>query len=128
MPSTQSLEKSPTPEWIIDFFHEIDSKQFGPNFNIFAENAEMTFGVGHWVGLAEIKANLQRFDEVMDTEHSITAFYDGGSIKIIRGHVKMTAHDNGKVVSPAMVHLFYMDETGTNKVRATFGSVGPTSF
>ena len=128
MPSTKPLEKSPTPEWILGFFREIDSKQFGPDFNIFTKSGEMTFGVGHWVGLVEIKANLQKFDQVMDTEHSVTEFYDGGSIKIIRGQVKMTTHDTGKVVSPAMVHIFYMDESDTTKVRATYGAVGPISF
>ena len=58
----------------------------------------------------------------------MTEFYDGGHVKIVRGDVRMTPHDGGDVVTPAMVHIFYMADDDANKVRAVYGAVGPTTF
>ncbi|WP_428338460.1 hypothetical protein [Mycobacterium sp.] len=126
--ATAGLQSQTPPEWIVKFFHEIDTKRFGPDFDCFTADGEMTFGVGHWVGLAQIKAKLQEFDRGIDTKHTVTEFYDGGPVKIVRGEVTMKRHDGGDVVTPAMVHIFYMADNDATKVRAVYGAVGPTSL
>ena len=50
---------NPTPDWILAFLEEIDSKWFGKPFQIFDSSGEMYFGVGHWRGIEEIRANLK---------------------------------------------------------------------
>ena len=116
---------STAPDWIIAFLEEIDSKRFGKPFEIFDASGEMCFGSGHWHGIEEIRANLQKLDGVMDTKHVVDGFWDAGEVKIIRGRVEMTKHDTGETVKPAMVHIFTMSSNEPGKVRQTYGAVGP---
>ena len=128
MTESQPLTKVPAPAWVLAFFEDIDAKRFGSGFDCFAPDAEMRFGVGHWRGLDEIKAQLKKFDHGMDTKHTVTEFWDGGVVKVVRGEVMMKRHDTGQVVTPAMVHIFYMSLDDPTKARASYGAVGPTEF
>ena len=125
---SEALAGGNTPGWITAFFEEIDTKRFGEPFEIFDSAGEMYFGVGHWRGIDEIRSNLQKFDEVMDTKHIVDGFLDAGEIKVIRGRVEMTRHDTGQTVTPAMVHIFTMSQDEPGKVRQTYGAVGPEKF
>ena len=122
------LEKVPTPRWMLDWFDDIDSKRFGDGFDCFLPDAEMNFGVAHWHGRDEIIKNLKGFDHGMDTVHVIDEVLRAGDILIMRGHVRMTFHDTGRTATPIMTHLFHLAPGQPDKIRATFGSVGPLEF
>ena len=128
MHDTSTPAPGATPDWIMAFFEEIDSKRFGKPFEIFDSKGEMYFGVGHWRGIDEIRANLSKFDQVMDTQHIVDGYWDAGDVKLIRGRVEMTKHDTGQTITPAMVHISTMSPEEPGKVRQTYGAVGPETF
>ena len=125
MPNASAPVSNLTPDWILAFLGEIDSKRFGKPFEIFDRSGEMYFGVAHWHGIEEIRANLKKFDEVIDTKHTVDGFWNLGEVKIIRGRVAMKSHDTGQTVTPAMVHIFTMSPKEPGKVRQIYGAVGP---
>lgn len=118
------------PAWLLNFWKEIDDKTFGEGFNCFAEDAICRLGVAEWNGREQIRENLRAFiDTGFTAHHNVVEYWDGGSLKIFRGIVTMKPDDPTKPsVKPVMTHFFYMDETDHTKVKAWYGSVGPTQF
>ncbi len=57
--TTQSFTKMPPPQWLLDFWKEIDEKTFGRGFDCFAENAVCNLGVADWHGRETIRNNLR---------------------------------------------------------------------
>ncbi|WP_446742533.1 nuclear transport factor 2 family protein [Silvibacterium acidisoli] len=128
--STQTFTKTAAPQWLLDFWKEIDEKTFGAGFDCFAEDAICRLGVAEWDGRETIRENLRAFiDTGFTALHDVTEYWDGGNLKVFRGIVTMTPNDRSKpVVKPVMTHFFYMDERDPSKVRAWYGSVGPVQF
>ncbi len=128
--TTKTFTKTAPPQWLLDFWREIDDKTFGKGFDCFTENAECRLGVAVWNGREAIRENLRAFiDTGFTALHEVTEYWDGGSLKVFRGTVRMTPDDPARpVVTPVMTHFFYMDETNPAKVRAWYGSVGPIAF
>jgi hypothetical protein len=128
--TTLEFTKKTTPEWLLAFWKEIDDKTFGDGFNCFAEDATCNLGVADWKGRDTIRENLRAFvDTGFAALHDVTEYWDGGSLKVFRGTVKMTPDDQSQpVVKPVMTHFFYMDEKEPSKVARWFGSVGPVAF
>jgi len=59
----------------------------------------------------------------------VVEYWDGGSIKMFHGKVRMTFDDKSlPVVRPTMTHFFYMDPNDPTKVSRWLGAVGPTEF
>jgi len=127
---TITFRKKATPAWLLAFWKEIDDKTWGPGFDCFADDAEGNLGVGHWEGREAIRSNLRAFvDKQMTTRHEVVEYWDGGLLKVFRGYVTMKFDDPSRgTVKPTMTHFFYMDKADPSKVRAWFGSVGPTEF
>ena len=132
VPGTDSItfKKIATPQWVLDFWKEIDDKTFGKGFDCFAENAIGNLGVADWHGRESIRENLRQFiDKGMTTQHAVAEFWDGGSLKVFRGFVHMKFDDPSKPsVRPVMSHFFYMDPKDSTKVIHWFGAVGPVAF
>jgi hypothetical protein len=128
--TTASFNKTTPPQWLLDFWKEIDDKTFGPGFDCFAANAIANLGVGDWHGRESIRKNLREFiDTGFTAHHDVVEYWDGGALKIFRGVVTMRPDDAGKpTVQPVMCHFFYMDEKDTGKVRRWIGAVGPIAF
>ena len=128
--NTLAFTKTAPPQWLLDFWKEIDDKTFGRGFDCFAEDAICRLGVAQWNGRAAIRENLRAFiDTGFTAHHDVVEYWDGGSLKIFRGIVTMTPDDHSKpAVKPVMTHFFYMDESDSTKVRAWYGSVGPVAF
>jgi hypothetical protein len=128
--TTLNFTKTAPPDWLLDFWREIDDKTFGKGFDVFLEDATCRLGVAEWNGREQIRESLRAFiDKGFTAHHDVTEYWDGGSIKVFRGIVTMTFDDRSiPSVKPVMTHFFYMDEADPSKVRAWFGSVGPTGF
>ena len=128
--NSRTFTKTAPPQWLLDFWKEIDDKTFGAGFNCFVEDAECHLGVAAWKGREAIRDNLRAFiDTGFTALHDVAEYWDGGALKVFRGFVTMTPDDPSKpVVKPAMTHFFYMDEANPTKVRAWYGSVGPVAF
>jgi hypothetical protein len=128
--TTLTFKKTTPPQWLLDFWKEIDDKTFGQGFDCFTEDAICRLGVAQWIGRETIRQNLRAFiDTGFTALHEVEEYWDGGSIKVFRGLVTMTPDDQTKPqVRPVMTHFFYMDEANPNKVRAWYGSVGPVGF
>src|SRR3974390_2281667 len=107
-----TFTKTPTPEWLLAFWKEIDDKTWGAGFDCFAENATANLGVSDWHGREGIRENLRAFvDKGFTAHHDVVEFWDGGNLKVFRGFVTMIPNDPvQKPVRPAMTHFFYMDE------------------
>jgi hypothetical protein len=81
-------------------------------------------GVADWHGHEQIRENLRAFiDTGFTALHDVVEYWDGGSMKVFRGTVRMTPDDKTKpVVRPVMTHFFYMDEDDPTNVRRWFGA------
>jgi hypothetical protein len=125
-----TFTKTAAPQWLLDFWKEIDDKTFGKGFDCFAEDAQCRLGVAEWNGRETIRENLRQFiDTGFTAHHDVLEFWDGGLLKVFRGNVRMTFDDPSlPSVRPVMTHFFYMDEKDPTKVSQWFGSVGPTGF
>jgi hypothetical protein len=128
--TTTSFDKTTPPQWLLDFWQEIDAKTFGKGFECFAADAVANLGVGDWHGREVIRNNLRAFiDTGFTAHHDVLEYWDGGALKVFRGVVTMRPDDPGKpVVKPVMCHFFYMDEEQPAKVRRWIGAVGPVAF
>ena len=125
-----TFTKTAPPEWLLDFWKEIDDKTFGRGFDCFADDAQCRLGVAEWNGREAIRENLRQFiDTGFTAHHDVLEYWDGGLLKVFRGNVRMTFDDTSMPnVRPVMTHFFYMDEKDPSKVSQWFGSVGPTGF
>jgi len=128
--TTRTFAKVPAADWLLAFWKEIDDKTFGKGFDCLAEDATCRLGVAEWNGRETIRAKLRAFiDTGFTAHHDVVEYWDGGMLKVFRGIVTMTPDDRSKpTVKPVMTHFFYMDERDPTKVKAWFGSVGPTAF
>lgn len=126
----QIFEKKPAPEWLLAFWREIDEKTFGEGFNCFADDAVCNLGVADWHGREQIRNNLRAFiDTGFSALHTVEEYWDGGSLKVFRGNVRMIPNDSSLAsVRPTMTHFFYMDDADPTKVRRWIGAVGPIAF
>ena len=128
--ATTTFTKMPTPAWLLAFWKEIDDKTWGAGFDRFADDAVCHLGVADWHGKETIRANLRQFvDRQMTTHHDVVEYLDSPHLKVFRGFVSMVFDDKSiATVRPTMQHFFYMDEKDPAKVKAWYGSVGPTRF
>ncbi|MGH8160439.1 MAG: hypothetical protein ACREPQ_20205 [Rhodanobacter sp.] len=125
-----TFTKTAPPEWLLDFWKEIDDKTFGKGFDCFADDAQCRLGIAEWNGRESIRENLRQFiDTGFTAYHDVLEYWDGGLLKVFRGNVRMTFDDtNIPSVRPVMTHFFYMDAKDPSKVSQWFGSVGPIGF
>ena len=126
----QTFTKTAPPQWLLDFWKEIDDKTFGQGFDCFADDAVCNLGVADWQGREAIRANLRAFiDTGFTALHEVQEYWDGGLVKVFRGVVTMTPDDPAQPLArPTMTHFFYMDERDPTKVRRWCGAVGPVQF
>jgi hypothetical protein len=128
--TTTPFNKTAAPQWLLNFWKEIDDKTFGAGFDCFTEDAVANLGVGDWRGRDVIRASLRAFiDTGFTAHHDVLEYWDGGALKVFRGIVTMRPDDvRQPTVKPVMCHFFYMDEKDPAKVRQWIGAVGPVAF
>ncbi len=100
------------PRWVVDIFSEIDTQNFGPGFEHFTEETEMTFGTAVLQGVEAIKGFFVKIDSPLDIQHRIHDFWDGGSEKILRGDAILSkkGSTDPKITTPLMM-IFYMADS-----------------
>lgn len=125
-----SFRRTEPPAWLMAMWKEIDDKTFGKGFDCFREDTVCNLGIGNWHGREAIRENLRAFiDTGFTAHHEVTEYFDGDSLKVLRGIVTMTPNDKSKpVIRPVMMHFLYTDGTDDTKVTHWYGSVGPVSF
>lgn len=130
MSESRTFVRREPPQWLLDFWKEIDEKTWGAGFDCLAEDAVAHLGVSDWHGREAIRSNLRAFvDKGFTAQHDVAEYWDGGSLKVFRGFVTMTPNDSTQSqVRPAMTHFFYMDLEEPTRVSHWYGSVGPVSF
>jgi SnoaL-like domain len=130
MSDTRTFTRAQPPQWLLDFWKEIDEKTWGQGFDCFTDDATAHLGVSDWHGREAIRANLRAFvDKGFTAHHDVVEYWDGGSLKVFRGFVTMKPNDPAQpTVKPAMTHFFYMDKKDPTKVAQWYGSVGPVAF
>jgi hypothetical protein len=128
--SSKTFTRTAPPQWLLDFWKEIDDKTFGKGFDCFADDAVCNLGVADWHGRDAIRENLRQFiDRGFTAHHDVVEYWDGGAIKVFHGKVRMTFDDpDTPVVRPTMAHFFYMDEKDETRVSRWLGAVGPVAF
>ncbi len=115
------------PAWVTDIFKEIDAKTFGASFDVFSSSTRFQFGTGDWHGRGDVVSNLKKFDDGLDTEHTILNYWDAGSVLFFTGTVKMTFHDKRPSVTPVMSHVIILDKQDATKIVHWIAAVGPTT-
>ena len=65
------------------------------------------------------------FDSAMATAHRVLEYWDGGTVKFLRGEVTMTRHDGSPPETPAFVHVWTMADGAPDRVARIDGAVGP---
>jgi hypothetical protein len=59
--TTMTVSRKDPPQWLLDFWREIDDKTFGKGFDCFAHDAVCNIGVADWHGRDTIRENLREF-------------------------------------------------------------------
>jgi hypothetical protein len=126
--TANTIEKTPPPQWVLDFWEGIDSKIFGESFDLLTEDAQLQLGVGHWQGCETIREMLRNSNLGVDTKHEVHEFWDAGLVKTVRGEMILTRQDTGKTARTTIGHFLYMDERDLSRVRRWIGSFGPVEF
>ncbi len=129
-PASVTFTRMTPPAWLMAFWKEIDDKTWGKGFDCFAEDAIAHLGVSDWHGREGIRKGLRDFvDRNLTAHHDVVEYWDSPRLKVFRGFVTMVFNDKSiPTARPAMTHFFYMDDKDPAKVKAWYGSVGPTSF
>jgi len=122
---TLTFENRPTPEWVLAFFRELDAKTYGAGFDILTTDAEAQLGVHRWSGREAIRESLRASNESVDSGHQVHEFWDGGSVKILRGEIAYTVRATGRCTTSVISHFLYMDEDDPTQVRRWIGAFGP---
>ena len=115
------------PDWVLAVFHELDSKRYGPGLDILTEDAEVQLGVHVWRGREIVREWLRAANVAVESVHRVHGFWDGGSVKILRGEITVTSSDTGQLATPAIRHFLDMDQDDRTKVRRWVGAFGPIS-
>jgi hypothetical protein len=59
--TTMIFTRKDPPQWLLDFWKEIDDKTFGKGFDRLAHDAVCNLGVADWHGREAIRGNLRQF-------------------------------------------------------------------
>ncbi|MGW3466330.1 nuclear transport factor 2 family protein [Streptomyces olivaceoviridis] len=118
--------RSTPPRWVIEFFREIDTLEFGPGFASFTDETEMHCGAGLVLGVEAIKAAFAQFAAPLETTHKVIEYWDHGRVKFLRGEAVMAMkHDPDTVVTMPLMHLYIMSDSDETKVRTIRVTAGP---
>ncbi len=122
----ESNGRTAPPAWVIDFFHEIDTLDFGPGFASFTEETEMHCGAGLLRGVTQIKAAFTQISAPLRTRHHVLEYWELGDIKFLRGEAVMGMKDApDAVVTMPLMHIYHMSQTDPAKVRTIRVTAGP---
>ena len=117
------------PGWLTGVLREIDTLQFGPEFERFLPDAELMFGAMHVKGLAAIMELFVSLTGDLTTHHRVHEFWSGRHTNLFRGDVEMIKRRDAsrKIVAPT-VQFFVMGGRRLDRIAVLRVVVGPMGF
>jgi len=114
------------PDWIHLLLREMGTLQFGPGFDHFLPNAELTFGVRSVKGIKAITRFFASAALPLNIEHRLEEFWDGGRLKMLRGNVRMSKKaDPAHAITPPFVHFIQMQDLRSRRIEKLTIILGP---
>ena len=117
------------PGWLISLLHEIDTLQFGPEFERFCPDADLMFGAMHAKGVTAIKRLFVSLTQALTTQHRVHEFWAGRHINLFRGDVAMVKKNaiSQTIVVPT-AQFFVMGGRRLDRIETLRVLVGPLGF
>ncbi len=124
------LERRDTaPDWIHSLLWEMGSLQFGPGFDHFLHDAELTFGVRSVRGIKAITGFFTDAATPLNIEHKLEEFWEGGQLKMLRGEALMAKRaDPVHVIRPPFVHFIHLRDVSSNMISKLAVILGPVGM
>ena len=114
------------PDWVHLLLWEMGSLQFGPGFDHFLPDAELTFGVKSVKGIDAIADFFLNAALPLNIEHRLEEFWEGDRLKMLRGRSLITKKaDPARVIRPPFVHFIHMQSVRANRISKLAIILGP---
>lgn len=114
------------PDWVYSLLWEMGSLQFGPGFDRFLPDAELTFGVRSLKGIDAIAGFFLNAALPLNIEHRLEEFWDGDRLKMLRGKSLIAKKtDPVRMISPPFVHFIHMQGVRANRISKLAIILGP---
>ena len=117
------------PGWLIGLLREIDTLQFGPEFERFLPDADLMFGAMHAKGVTAIRKLFIGLTGELRTKHRVHEFWSGRHTNLFRGDVEMVKRmaASRRIVVPT-AQFFVMGGRRLDRIRKLRILVGPLGF
>lgn len=106
-------------------FDELDPKRYGAGLDVLAADAEVQLGLHLCRGRETVREGFRAMNAAVGGHHRLHEFWDGGSLKALRGEITVTSSDTGRGAAPAVGHFLDEDENDRTEVRRRIGAFGP---
>ena len=117
------------PGWLLGILREIDTLQFGPEFERFLPDAELMFGAMHARGVSAIRNLFVRLTADLFTQHKVHEFWSGRRTNLFRGDVEMVKKiDASRTIVAPTVQFFIMGGRRLDRIAVLRVLVGPMGF
>ena len=117
------------PGWLVGVLREIDTLQFGPEFERFLPDAELMFGAMHAQGITAIRQLFVSLTRDLMTRHRVHEFWSGRHTKVFRGDVEMVKKtDASQTIVAPTVQFFNMGGRRLDRIAGVRIVVGPMGF
>ena len=117
------------PGWLIGVLREIDTLQFGPEFERFLPDAELMFGAMHARGATAIRNLFVSLTADLRTQHRVHEFWSSRRTKLFRGHVEMVKKlDVSQTIVAPTVQFFIMGGRRLDRIAVLRIVAGPLGF
>ena len=117
------------PGWLIGVLREIDTLQFGPEFDRFLPDAELMFGAMRAQGITAIRQLFVSLTRDLMTRHRVHEFWSGRQTNLFQGDLEMMKKSDvsRKIVAPT-VQFFNMGGRKLDRIAGVKIVVGPMGF
>ena len=117
------------PGWLIGVLREIDTLQFGPEFERFLPDAELMFGAMQAQGIAAIRELFVSLTRDLVVRHRVHEFWSGRYTNLFRGDLKMVKKvDASHTIVAPTVQFFNMGGRRLDRIARLRIVVGPMGF
>ncbi len=118
-----------TPSWVTSLLSEIDTLQFGPEFERFLPDADLMFGAMHAKGVAAIRKLFIRLTGELTTKHRVHEFWSGSYTNVLRGDVELARrNDESHIIVVPTAQFFIMGGQRSTRIARLSIIVGPIGF
>ena len=117
------------PGWLTALLKEIDSLDFGPEFDRFLPDADLMFGAMHAKGVTAIRNLFVTLTGDLTTQHTVHDFWAGTRTNLFLGDVELAKRSDGShtLVVPT-AQFFIMGGRHLSRIERAQILVGPMGF